>query len=108
MPMAFSSMKAKYRSTHNFLSGSGPSSYKRVMLSLVVVEELDFCVFGQRNKKKVRKKKNLSKNLTPQRFSEIIKIFTLDLDSGLGVTPPSTLLFILLFISGLGAIPTTR
>lgn len=30
---------------------------------------------------------------------------TLDLESGLGVPPPSTLLFILLFISGLGAIP---
>lgn len=30
---------------------------------------------------------------------------TLDLASGLGVTLPSTLLFILLFTSGLGAIP---
>lgn len=30
---------------------------------------------------------------------------TLDLGSGLGVAPPSTLLFILLFISGLDAIP---
>lgn len=30
---------------------------------------------------------------------------TLDLGSGLGVTVPSTLLFILLFTSGLGAIP---
>ena len=49
MSMAFSSMKAKYRSTHIFLSGSGPNSYKRVIFSLVVVEELDF--FFVQNKK---------------------------------------------------------
>lgn len=44
MPRAFSSANARYRSTHIFLSGSGPSSYSRVIFSLVVVEELDFCV----------------------------------------------------------------
>lgn len=42
--MAFSSTKAKYRSTHIFLSGSGPNSYRRVIFSLVVVEELDFYI----------------------------------------------------------------
>lgn len=71
MPIAFSSVKAKKRSTHIFLSGSGPNSYSRVIFSPVVVDEFDF----------------------------------LDFVSGFGVPLPSTLLFILLFISGLGAIP---
>lgn len=42
MPMAFSSAKARYWSTHIFRSGSWPSSYRRVIFSLVMVEELDF------------------------------------------------------------------
>lgn len=44
-----------------------------------------------------------------KRLVKIVIIFnrgvTFDLDSGLGVTVPSTLLFILLFISGLEAMP---
>lgn len=75
-----------------------------------MVEELDFCFVQENSRNYFKIEWKLCRSTRKKTFDVLLKHVqvdqvTLDLGSGLGVTVPSTLLFILLFTSGLGAIP---